>query len=115
MRNIPLSLRGACLPKRENDFRLPKGICANQQKRSGIDLIEVVNRIKNETVLVLNNEDQAKVFTTINDGYFGQPNRGLLERVEIGNVGDDTKRIIWNKLVKAGMELEYPILTFKFP
>ncbi|KAL3754726.1 hypothetical protein ACJRO7_001914 [Eucalyptus globulus] len=78
-------------------------------------LVEVVNRIKDEEVLVINNEDQAKVFAIVKDIYFGPNNRGFLRRVEIGTtLGDDTKRIIWNQLLKVGMKLENPSLTFKF-
>ncbi|KAL3754712.1 hypothetical protein ACJRO7_001900 [Eucalyptus globulus] len=70
--------------------------------RSRNDMNEIIDLIKMHEILVLHTVSQTKVFTRLLPEHFND--RGILNRVEIGSVGDDTRRKIHGLLLRAGLK-----------
>ncbi|KAK3446157.1 hypothetical protein EUGRSUZ_A01908 [Eucalyptus grandis] len=66
------------------------------------DMNEIIDLIKMHEILVLHTVSQTKVFTRLLPEHFND--RGILNRVEIGSVGDDTRRKIHGLLLRAGLK-----------
>ncbi|KAF8043314.1 hypothetical protein BT93_A1606 [Corymbia citriodora subsp. variegata] len=66
------------------------------------EMNEVIDLIKRHEILVLHTVEEAKVFTRLLPEHFND--RGILHRVEIGNVGRDTRWKICCVLGRAGLK-----------